>query len=395
MFHFDTQDWTYLLDDAADARYVATGHIVFMRRGVLTAVPFDPDRLEKRGQERPVRENLMQGFSTNTFLNNGAGQFSVSDTGWFICIYAKGGIIPQESNSLMWVDKKGAESPVTEKKRPYRFPRLSPDGQRIAYVSYGLEPQVWVYDPHSGTQVQLSGEGHAIYPIWTPNGKEVVFSCMTSRVLNLFSRPYDASLPMKPFTKTSEFLQRAGSWSPDGKKLALVESHPGRSADIVILDVDSKRLTPFLNSEFAENQPEFSPDSKWLAYTSDESNAEDHVYVTDFPSKVRKIPITSESGEQALWGEHGDQLFYRHEGQIWAVDIQTDGGFSISNRHLLFDKPAYYRGVSGQIRDYDLDPRSQRFLMVRFDQGTPTPVTEMILVQNWFEELKRLVPTGK
>jgi hypothetical protein len=75
------------------------------------------------------------------------------------------------------------------------------------------------------------------------------------------------------------------------------------------------------------------------------------------------------------------------------VDVRADGGFSTGKPRLLFERPGYSLG--GPIRGYDLSQDGQRFLMVKYEQSKPTPVTEMILVQNWFEELKRLVPTVK
>jgi hypothetical protein len=98
------------------------------------------------------------------------------------------------------------------------------------------------------------------------------------------------------------------------------------------------------------------------------------------------------AGTAAVGGD-SKQLFYRWQGQVWAVDVRTEGDFSFTNRHMLFNKPEYWRGMGGVIRDYDLDTKTQRFLMVKFDQRMPTPVTEMILVQNWSEELKRILPT--
>jgi len=105
--------------------------------------------------------------------------------------------------------------------------------------------------------------------------------------------------------------------------------------------------------------------------------------------------VSSEGGDQPLWARNGKQLFYRtlNTNQVWVVDVRTDGGFSTSKPRLLFEKPGYI--VAGPIRTYDLSMDGQRFLMVKLNRGKPTPVTEMTLVQNWFEELKRLVPTGK
>ena len=159
-----------------------------------------------------------------------------------------------------------------------------------------------------------------------------------------------------------------------------------------MLDVGSGRVTPFLNSPFNEEYPEFSPDGRWMAYTSDESNRRE-VFVRPFPGPGPKYLISSEGGSSPLWARNGKQLFYRQGNQMWVVDVRTDGGFAPSKPRLLFDKPGY--ASTFPLRTYDLSLDSQRFLMVKIEQRKPTPVTEMILVQNWFEELKRLVPIGK
>lgn len=106
-----------------------------------------------------------------------------------------------------------------------------------------------------------------------------------------------------------------------------------------------------------------------------------------------KYLISSEGGQEPVWARNGKQLFYRWKDQMWVVDVRTDGGFAPGKPRLLFEKPGYGSGFP--IRTYDLSLDGQRFLMVEEGQRKPTPVTEMTLVQNWFEELKRLVPTGK
>ena len=389
LLRLDTREWHVLLQDAADARYVPTGHLVFLRQGTLMAVRFDLARLEVIGQPSPLVENVMQAFSTNSGLNTGAGQLGISDTGSLI--YAAGGIVPDRKHSLVWVDHRGIEQPVTALQFHFFAPRLSPDGQRITYVTAGREWQVWVYELGRGTNSRLSGEGRAAWPIWTPDGERLLFSWHKSLAENLFWQPYDGSAPMDRLT-TSEYPQLAGSWSADGITVALVEEHRDTISDIVVLDVRSGRVTPFLNSQFSERYPEFSPDGRWIAYTSNESNRNE-VYVRPFPGPGMKHPVSSEGGIQPLWARNGKQLFYRWQDQVWVVDVRTDGGFATSKPRLLFENPGYL--PSGPIRGYDLSLDGQRFLMAKDERRKTTPVTEMILVQNWFEELKRLVPTGK
>jgi Tol biopolymer transport system component len=390
LLRLDTRDWRVLLEDAADARYVPTGHLVFLRRGTLMAVRFDLARMEVVGQPVALVENVMQAFTVSRYYGHtGAGQFGISDTGSLI--YAAGGIVPDPKRWLVWVDQRGIEQPVTASELSSSSPRLSPDGQRIAYIAWGREPLVSVYDLGRGTNSQLTGEGRAYNVIWSPDGKRLLFSWYKSPPMNLYWCPSDGSSPMER-VKTSEFDQQAGSWSSDGKTVAIIDIHPDTGSDIAMLDVGSGRVTPFLNSPFNEEYPEFSPDGRWMAYTSDESNRRE-VFVRPFPGPGPKYLISNEGGSSPLWARNGKQLFYRQGNQMWIVDVRTDGGFAPSKPRLLFDKPGYISTFP--LRTYDLSLDSQRFLMVKLEQRKPTPVTEMTLVLNWFEELKRLVPSKK
>jgi eukaryotic-like serine/threonine-protein kinase len=389
LLRLDTGEWHVLFEDAADAKYVRTGHLVFLRQGTLMAVPFDPARLEVIGQPVALVENVMQALGLGYVHHTGAGQFGISDTGSLI--YASGGVPPPPNNSLVWVDQKGIEQPAADLKFAFFAPRLSPDGRRIAYSTAGPEWQVYVYDLDRGTNSRLTDKGWTFYAIWTPDGQRLLFSWGKSTADSLFWQPYDGSSQMERLT-TSEYGQRPGSWSPDGKTLAFVDGRPDTGSDIALLDVSSKRVTSFINSQYEEWYPEISSDGRWMAYTSDESNRQE-VYIRPFPGPGRKQQVSSEGGSEPLWARNGKQLFYRWLDQVWVVDVQVDGGLTTGKPRLLFEKPGYSRAYP--IRAWDLSLDSQRFLMVKFENRKPTPVTEMILIQNWFEELKRLVPAGK
>jgi Tol biopolymer transport system component len=389
LLRLDTRERHVILQDAADARYVPTGHLVFLRQGTLMAVRFDLRGLKVIGQPVALVENVMQAFSTNSGYHTAAGQFGISDTGSLV--YAAGGIVSDPQNSLVWVDHNGVERPVADFQKPFYSPRFSPDGRRIAYTALGTEGQIWVYDIDKGTDTRLTGEGRTGSLIWTPDGRRLIFRWSKSLALNLFMQSYDGSSAMERLT-TSEYEQWPGSWSADGKTVALVESHPDTGIDIAMLDLGSGRVTPFLNSRFSEPYPEFSPDGLWIAYTSNESKRSE-VYVQSFPGPGMKHPISTDGGTEPLWARNGKQLFYRWQDQMWVVDVLTDGGFGAGKPRLLFERPGY--SIGSPIRSYDLSLDGQRFLMVKLEQRMPTPVTEMTLVQNWFKDLKRLVATGK
>jgi serine/threonine-protein kinase len=384
-----TRKWSVLLEDAADARYVSTGHLVFLRRGTLMAVPFDLGKLRLAGQPVPAVANVMQALNlTSTAANNAAGQYSVSDSGSLV--YAVGGIMPDPENTLVWVDQKGNAQPITSRKAPFVAPRLSPDGKRIAYQTFGTESRVWIYDISRGTVSRLTGEGKATWPIWAPDGKRVAFNWCKFGQPNLYWQPADGSQPMERLA-TSEYTQSPGSFPPDGATLAFMQAHPEKPGwDINLLDLKSRRITSFLNSKSNETYPELSPDGHWIAYVSNESG-QDEVYVRSISGPGGKWPISTEGGVEPLWARNGSQLFYRWDNQVWAVDVRTDGGFSPSKPRLLF-KVQF--GRTAPIRNWDISLDGQRFLMVKGEEPKLQPVTELILVQNWFEELKRLAPTG-
>ena len=385
-----TRKWHVLLEDAADARYVATGHLAFLRRGTLMVVPFDLDKLQLTGPPVPALANVAQALNTtNSARDTAAGQFSISASGSMA--YASGGIIPDQENSLVWVDYRGKAEPIASFKAPFSSPLLSPDGQRIAYSSFGMEGHIWVHDLKRGTATKLTSEGVSQEKAWAPDGRRVVFDWLDTGVPNLYWQPVDGSSPMERLTQ-SDYMQWPGSWSPDGETLAFVQVGPDSGDDILFLHMPERRITPFLNSRFNERYAEFSPDGRWIAYGSDESGRQE-VYVQPFRGPGGKWQISNEGGRDPLWSRNGKQLFYRWGDQVWVVDVQIGSDFSTSKPRLLFEQPGYAR--SSLVRTWDISPDGQRFLMVKQGEREPKPVTEMILVQNWFEELKRLVPTGK
>lgn len=383
LLRLDTREWRILLPDAADAQYVPTGHLVFMRRGTLMAVRFDAGGMRVIGQPFPVAGDVMQAFATWGPHNTAAGQFDVSDSG--ALVYATGGVLPDLRNSLVWVDQSGSEQDAAPLVFPFQAPRLSPDGRRAVYVTIGREWNIFVYDLMKGTNSQVTHGGRSGRAIWTPDAKGIICDRQESSAANLSVLSSEGTSPARRLT-TSDLNQEVGSLTPDGRTLAFIEERPRTQLDIMTLDLDTGLVRPFLDSKFIENYPEISPDGRWMAYASDETGRSE-VYVRPFPGPGAKHQVSSQGGGQPLWSKDMGRLYYRWEDQVWTADVRIADGFSTGKPRLLFERPGYSPGAP--CRSWDLSADGRRFLMVKLEQRMPAPVTEMVIVENWFQEFER------
>jgi Tol biopolymer transport system component len=224
-------------------------------------------------------------------------------------------------------------------------------------------------------------------PAWTPDGKRVVFQA--GNPSNLYWQPADGSGKAERLT-TREYRDAANSWSPDGQLLAFTETSPTTAMDIWVLQSDRK-AQPFLQTSFNEGAPRFSPDGHWLAYVSDESGRYE-IYVQPFPGPGGKWQVSTEGGTEPVWNPIGRELFYRQGNKMMVVDVATRPSFSAGKPRVLFEG-LYLRAAQANPA-YDVSPDGQRFLMVKASEQEQH-ATQIDIVQNWFEELKQKVPTGK
>ena len=363
-------------------RYAPSGHLVYAQGGNLMAVLFDPQRLTITGAAVPVVEGVLQSTTT------GAAQYSVSATGSLV--YVSGGV-QSTQRRLVWVDRKGVEQPLPAPPHAYRYPRFSPDGQRVAVTIEESENNIWLYDLARDTLTRLTFQGSRdLMGAWTPDGKRIAFNSNREGPQNVFWQLADGSGGVERLT-TSEYVNTPNSWSPDGQLLAFIENNPTTGYDIWVLRISDRKAQPFLRTPFNETAPRFSPDGRWLAYTSDESGRYE-VYVQPYPGPGGKWQISTEGGIEPVWDPNGRELFYRSSDKMMAVDIATQPGFTAGKPKVLFEGP--YVPTPATFPNYDVSLGGQRFLMVKpIDQAAAAP-TQINVVLNWFEELKQKVPTG-
>jgi eukaryotic-like serine/threonine-protein kinase len=365
-------------------RYALSGHLVYGQGGSLMAVPFDLRHLKVTGTAVPVVESVLQ--STRGFA-----QYGVSTTGSLV--YVPGGTQLSQSK-LVWVGRNGAEQTLGAPARNYDQPRLSPDGRRVAVDLRENGPtQVGLYDIARDTLARLTFEGTINeYPVWTPDGRRIVFQSNRPGRSDLFWQMADGSGGSEPLMD-SEKGEVPMSWSSDGQALAVVELLPDSRFQLSVMRMSDRKAQPFLQPGY-EDAPEFSPDGRWLAYVSNESGRKE-IYVQPYPGPGGKWQISTEGGSEPMWNPKGKELFYRsgdNGDKMMAVDISTQPGFVAGKPRQLFE--GKYLPDPYARANYDVSPDGQRFLMLKPSEQAGAAPTQINVVLNWFEELKQKVPIG-
>jgi serine/threonine-protein kinase len=393
----ETGDRKVLLEGAADARYVPTGHLVYMRLGDLDAARFDVERVAVTGGEVTVVHDVMQSVNSTVpiALDTGSGQYAFSDSG--ALVYATGGVHADQRGSLEWIRRDGLHEPITTgPSRPYFLPRLSPNGQQIAVGTLGLnDHNLWRYNLGDKSLTRLTVEGLAEHALWSPDGARLAFVSSSKGSYNLFWMKADGG--GTPERLTDEGGEFPGQWLPDGRSLVF-----SRGGDIGVLSVDDPQHARMLvATRFNEHIPDLSPDGRLLAYVSNESGS-DEIYVRSFPDLGNKRRVSVDGGTEPAWSRNGKKLVFiaRHPTvsgetvEVIETDVTSGPTFSIGPPHTLFPlDSAHYTGAS-QARSFDITPDASRFLFVH-EEFAPEPAAGlMYFVQNWFAELQARV-SGK
>jgi Tol biopolymer transport system component/predicted Ser/Thr protein kinase len=351
-------------------RYAASGHILYTRGATLFAVPFDAGRLEVTGVAFPVAEGVFE----NT--NGGAG-FALSKSGTLL--YTTGGMLLPE-RSLLWVDRQGTAIPVTKIKRPFSNPTLSPDGKRVALTVEAETYDIWLLDIGRDSLTRLSFGKDDGSPVWSPDGKRVVYHSSQAGAYNLYFRQTDGSGSEERLTSDQD-ASTPVSFSPDGNLLVFQKVRAGVPEIWVYPFEKGSSPRPFLQGPFRHGGGGLSPDGRWMVYESDESGRVE-VYATAFPGPGGKWQISTEGGRGALWAPDGREIFYRKDKKFMHVAVTTSPAFSASRPELLFE---------GDYDDWAIAPDGKRFLIVK-DEAAESAPKDLNLVLDWFQDLKLRAP---
>jgi Tol biopolymer transport system component len=297
---------------------------------------------------------------------------------------------PVGQRALMLVDRTGAGRPLSAERKAYVDVAVSPDGARLATQIAAANDSLWVFEFDQGTLTPLALEAESYQPTWSPDGTRLAFGHFRGgEVPQTYVMPANG-IGMPELQHESTRPEDPQSWSRTGT-LAFLRREDA-SADIWVMPMSGDRMSrPFLQTRFDEAEARFSPDGHWLADASNESGRFE-VYVRPFPGPGQKKPVSVDGGHFPRWRPDGRELFYKNlnpaeaatdEMTLMAAAVKASTDFSSSRPRALF-KSKYVLG------GWDVLPDGQHFVFI---EEFAQPLTTVTIVQNWFEELKRLVPT--
>jgi len=385
---------TLLIEDAFNAKYATSGHIVFVRDGSIWAVPFDESSLKIVGEEVPVITGV------ETWADRGISNYDFSDYGRLVYLPGEqltpGAARVSESN-LVWINKDGTEEPIDLRPQSFSFPQISPDGNFLALtITEEGRPNsdIWVYDFLRKTLGKRTFTGVASRAIWSRDGTHLFFRTVdASGIANgIWSIPTSG-------TGSPELLVQEAvlplTTSPDDLTL-LYERGVGIERNVYAFSEEEEiSLDPIFSNSRDITNSKISPDGKWISYVSVETGI-NQVYIHPYPEvDSGRWQVSINGGNEPVWRSDGKSIYFiGSEDQLLRVTnlSDSDSQFSASFPEIVVELDDVQ---INRTRNYDVHPFDEKFLFLR-DPGTVgllnADVVSLVMVENWFEELKRLVP---
>ncbi|MBI3112341.1 MAG: PD40 domain-containing protein, partial [Ignavibacteriales bacterium] len=371
-----------IISGGSAARYVPTGHIVYVRGGSFFSVPFDAGSREITG---PTRELFAGGMLA---LESGSAMFDISENGTLV--YASGGPAPTQQQTVEWLTMKNVRIPVITSSRAFSAASLSPDGTRIALQINAANNDIWLYDLKRGFLQRLTfAGGNNGGPIWSPDGKSIIYNNDRSNWTQIFSVPANgAGFPELLLGEKGINLFPV-NFSPDERNLLYYRDSPRDrrgNSEIWVLPM-AQPHTPFrVFREFPHMLgPNISPNGKWVLYGSNETGKL-VTYVVPFPKGEGKWQISTGQSYGRWWSKDGDEIFYLDDAfRFYAVPVQSGESLNPGTPRLLTTiAPENRTDVSGA----EFNPVSMRWLLIKAPKWHFP--SEVNVVTGWFEELEKM-----
>jgi Tol biopolymer transport system component/predicted Ser/Thr protein kinase len=372
-------------------RYLATpegkGYLTYVNRGTLFAVPFNPERLETSGSPVPV----LQQVSYSAMF--GSAKMSISRNGTLVYRSRE---MDASRVIIKWIDADGKTQPLLDRPGLFVNPRFSPDGQRLAVANDDVKSGIWIYDLRRDTLSPLNGERNSYFPVWTPDGKYIVYGSLQGIS---WARSDGGGTP--GHLAQSKELQYPTAFSPDGKTLVFQQmGQQGFDLWTVPVEVDADGLKVgipelFQQTSFGNRGATFSPDGRWIAYSSSESGT-NQVYVCAFPGKGGHWQVSNNSGSSPRFSRNGQDLFYFDipDDRIMVSNYSGKGDSFVAEKPRVWSNQSIALALSGAVgAQYDVTPDGRRIAVATYAADSPPQDSgHVIFLENFVDELQRKIP---
>jgi len=335
---------------------------------------------------RGVPEPVLQGVAGDA--TTGAAQFAIADDGTLA--YVPGS--PAANNRrLFWVDRSGKSQPIDLPPAQYNDIRIAPDGSRFAVLTGSSgSGDIWVYDFFRTTNTRLTFNTANGSPVWSADGKNIFYSQIDPRNFGLTTfmrKPADGSHEAEAITSmaSNAYIKAITS---DGAAIVDYKIQTDRADIGRVMLAPGSPVSEIVNTPFNDYAAALSPDNRWMAYQSSETGRPE-IYVRDMSATGGRWQVTTEGGEEPHWSRDGRELYYRNGASFMSAAVQVQPTFHNDKPRELFKGMYDLRSNSGV--SYDVDPKGGRFLMIRLAQDS-NPPTQVRVVLNWSDEVRRLVP---
>ncbi|HET7694123.1 MAG TPA: protein kinase [Vicinamibacterales bacterium] len=357
--------------------YAEPGWLLYARQGVLAAQRFDARTLKISGEAQLLPDEPISILDPATSFTAGKST-TVSNTGTLAYFS-----VPSTNTVASWYDALGRYAgDVTLPPGHYETATISPDGKYAIAVrsTSPAESALWLVDLERNSASPLtSGRGRNDQPLWSPDGKRIVFATDRDGPQDLFIKTIADASPEQPLYRSELPFKGPLSWTPDGSSIVMTQLEPITSQNIFLMPATGKgELKLLVRGPTRDSGAAVSPDGHWLAFISDESGRFE-LYLQAFPDPAGRLKVSKQGALLAWWTRDGRQLLYVADDlhSLWRVDVDTSRGLKIGTPIRIATFPP-------NIVSVDATPDRQRFLAIAPERSGPGSWT---VVQNWLAAL--------
>jgi Tol biopolymer transport system component len=374
----DSQERRLLVSTSANAAYAEPGYLVYLRDNkTLVAQPFDRRRYVLSGEPHTLSDEVLYTPLVNRAV------FSVSSGDILVTQTGRGASLSQ----LTWFDRSGKPAGTVGMPASFGNVRLSPDGHRVAVDQInpdGRNIDIWIHEPARGATTRLTFDPSPHQaPIWSPDGKQILFSSNRKVTTRLYLKNADGSGSEEEVADLGTFVPvNAWDWSRDAKHVLFRKGN-----ELWHLSRPEHATKPLLQAKWTVRNAQSSPDGRWMAYASNETGSM-QVYVSPFLNGNGKWQVSSAGGQEPKWRQDGKELFYLSaDGKMMAVAVTTGASFEASSPVALFQTHRRQPVSSQDVFSYDVSGDGQKFLILtKVDEANAAPLSVLL---NWASDIEK------